>query len=84
MPSTYVGVMPRWYATEVGDSPAHATPSIGEARLDLENGLGVGLLRRLTRRIEAKLDYRLTAADSNLPSADTLGNRVALSFRASL
>ena len=60
------------------------TPSIGEARLDLDNGVGVGLMRRLTRRVEAHLDYRFTAADSNLPSADYLDNTLGLCFRVSL
>ena len=41
-------------------------------------------MRRLTRHTEAHLDYRFTAADSNLPSADTLDNTLGLSFRVSL
>jgi tetratricopeptide (TPR) repeat protein len=60
------------------------TPSIGEARLDVDHGVGVGLVRRLTRYVEAQLDYRFTGADSNLPSADYLDNTVGLSLRVSL
>ena len=63
---------------------SNETPSIGEARLDLDNGVGIGLMRRLTRRVEAHLDYRFTAADSNLPSADYLDNTLGLCFRVSL
>jgi hypothetical protein len=63
---------------------AHATPSIGTARLDLEHGVGVGLVRRITRRLEARLGYRFGGADSNLPEADYLDNTVGLSLRASL
>ena len=63
---------------------SNQTPSIGEARLDLDHGVGVGLMRRLTRHTEAHLDYRFTGVDSNLPSADTLDNTLGLSFRVSL
>jgi tetratricopeptide (TPR) repeat protein len=62
----------------------HQTPSIGQARLDLENGVGVGLVRRITRRVEARLDYRFLAADSNLPEADYVDNTVGLCVRVSL
>ena len=56
----------------------HDTPEIAEPRRDLEQGVRVGLARRLTRRVEARLEYRLTDASSNLPSADYLDNAVGL------
>jgi tetratricopeptide (TPR) repeat protein len=62
----------------------HATPSIGKARLDLDHGIGVGLVRRITRRVEARLGYRFGGAVSNLPSADYVDNTVGLTLRASL
>jgi tetratricopeptide (TPR) repeat protein len=63
---------------------SNQTPSIGEARLDLDHGVGVALVRRITRHVEARLDYRFTGADSNLPAADYLDNTAGLTFRVSL
>lgn len=63
---------------------ANETPSIGEPRLDLEHGLRLSLARRIAKRVEARLDYRLTAADSNLPAADYLDSTVGLSLRLGL
>jgi len=63
---------------------SNETPSIGEARFDLDHGVGVGLMRRLGRHVEAQLDYRFTDADSNLPSADYQDNTVGIGFRVSL
>ena len=62
----------------------HDTPEIARARRDLEQGVRVGLSRQLTRRVEARLEYRLTDADSNLPSANYVENAVGLRFRFSL
>jgi len=63
---------------------SHETPSIGEARLDLENGVRVGLVRRITRQVETRLEYRLSAVRSNLPEADYVDNTVGLGVRVSL
>lgn len=63
---------------------SNETPSIGEVRLDLDHGVGVGLMRRITRGVEAHLDYRFTGADSNLPSADYVDNTVGFALRVSL
>ncbi len=63
---------------------SNETPSIGKVRFDLGHGVGVGLMRRITRRVEAHLDYRFTGADSNLPSADYVDNTVGFALRVSL
>ncbi len=63
---------------------SNETPSIGEARFDLDHGVHVGLVRRITRHAEAHLDYRFTGARSNLPEADYVDNTVGLTFRVSL
>ena len=63
---------------------SNATPSIGEARLDLDHRVGVGLARRLSERVEARLDYRFSGADSNLPAADFVDNTLGLRLRVSL
>jgi tetratricopeptide (TPR) repeat protein len=62
----------------------HDAPEIAEPRRDLEQGVRVGLSRQLTPRVEARLEYRLTDADSNLPSADYLANAVGLRLRVDL
>jgi len=62
----------------------HDTPAIAEPRRDLEQNVRVGLSRQLSRAVEARLEYHLTDAGSNLPSADYVDHTVGLRFRVGL